>query len=106
MKGSVRQLFVLGLILMVSVAAFAKEDHPGKPENPGSQGNGHDKDHDNDDPIVAGFAIITPLPSSTTGGSMTVFATFGKKNGGDVEQAGIVPPGLTTSAVVFVSSSG
>jgi hypothetical protein len=106
MKGSMRYLLVFGLVLIFSVAAFAREDHPGKPENPGSQGNGN-KDNQNDDgPILAGFAIITPLPSSTTGGSMTVFATFGRKNGGDFEQAGVVPPGLTTSAVVFVSSSG
>lgn len=89
-----RYLLLFGLVLMFSVAGFAQQ---AEDSGPGDQA---------DDPIQAGFAIITPLPSSTTGGSLTVFATFGRKYDYGFEQAGILPPGLTTSAVLFVSASG
>src|SRR5689334_11529376 len=103
MKGFLRPLFVFGLIfLMFSGAAWAKEEHPAKPENPGHS-NGHD---DEDGPVQAGFAIITPASATTSGGNLTVFATFGYKRGGELQPAGILPPGLTTSGAVFVNSSG
>jgi len=96
MRISMRYLLLLGFILMFSVASFAQE----------VEDLGHTGDHDEDSPVQAGFAIITPLSATTSGGSMTVFATFGFKRGGETQPAGILPPGLTTSAVVFVSSSG
>jgi hypothetical protein len=112
-----RRAWMLGFILMFAVAGFAQEQFD-RPEEPGkSEGRGpkdkdkEDKDkdrgdHDDDGPVQAGFAIITPLP--TTGGtaSMTVFATFGMKHGAEVQQAGILPPGLTTNALMYVVSSG
>jgi hypothetical protein len=88
-----RYFLMLGLLLMFSITAFAQAE---------DSGTGHDQDS----PVQAGFAIITPLPATTSGGSMTVFATFGYKRDGETQPAGILPPGLTTSAVVFVSSSG
>src|SRR5437867_3020321 len=101
MKGYMHHFLLFGLILMFSVTAFAQSQQADKPENPGSQGHGHD----DDGPILAGFAIITPLATSTNGGTLTVFATFGMKHGGEYEQAGTLPPGLTTGAVVFVNAS-
>ncbi len=89
---------VLIMILICAVTGFAEENHPG---------NGHDgyDDHDDNGPVQAGFAVITPLPT-TGGGTMAVFATFGMKHGGEVQQAAVLPPGLTTNAILFVSSSG
>jgi hypothetical protein len=107
-----RQILAITLILMFAVAGFAQQSQADRPEEPGSHGrenaNTHKEehdDHDHDGPVQAGFAIITPT-GTTTGGTMTVFATFGMKHGGDVQPAGILPPGLTTNAIVFVSSSG
>jgi hypothetical protein len=56
------------------------------------------------DPIQVGWAVITP--SSVTTSGLVVFETFGFSRAiGDTNQAGVVPSGLTTNAVVFVSSS-
>lgn len=110
-----RRLLPLGLILILVVAAFA-EEHPGRNATPAhSEGHGRgnseghgdgnkDKDdHDDNGPVQAGFAVITSI---TTGGTMAVFATFGLRKGNDVPQAGVLPSGLTTNALMFVSSSG
>ena len=97
-----RRFLPLVLILTCAIFGFG-EDH-GRPAEPGSQGNGHD-DHDDNGPVKAGFAIITPAPV-TTGGSLVVFATFGLKHGNEVGQAGLLPPGLTTNAMMSVNSSG
>jgi hypothetical protein len=112
-----RRLLPLGLILILVVAAFA-EEHPGRNATPGhseGQGNGNSEghgngnrdkdDHDDNGPVQAGFAIITPS-ATTGGGTMAVFATFGLRKGNDVPQAGVLPSGLTTNALMFVSSSG
>ena len=117
------RVLMLGFILMFAAAGFAQEQQFDRPEEPGkSEGRGpkdkdKDKDdkekerrdrgdHDDDGPVQAGFAIITPLPTTGGGGIMTVFATFGMKHGGEAQQAGILPPGLTTNAIMYVASSG
>lgn len=70
-------------------------------------GNGRNAEDDDDDdrsPISVGYAIVTPAASSTSG--LVVFETFGRNRGEETTQAGVVPPNLTTDAVVFVNSDG
>jgi len=67
-------------------------------------------DHNDSGPIQAGFAVITPTAGATSGttSGLVVFETFGVRsnNGiGGTTQAGVLPPGLTTNAVLFVNSS-
>jgi len=56
-------------------------------------------------PIQVGWAVITPLSATTSG--IVAFETFGfnRGAGSDTTQAGILPSGLTTNSVVFVSTS-
>jgi hypothetical protein len=66
-------------------------------------------DHDDKGPIQVGFAVVTPESFSTNGTSnMVVFETFGLREGGpnSATQAGVLPPGLTTNALLFVDSNG
>jgi len=76
-----RRLFLaLSLILVWSAFSFAQE------------------------PIQVGWAVITPTSVTTTG--LVVFETFGlSRTVNDTGQAGVLPSGLTTNALVFVSSS-
>jgi hypothetical protein len=90
---------VLGTVLVVlfsAVLAFAQE--------------GHDRDdHDDKAPVQSGYAVITPV-AATTGGTTTglvVFESYGLRGGpGGTTQAGVLPPDLTTSSLLFVDSSG
>jgi hypothetical protein len=61
-------------------------------------------DHNDKAPLKSGYAVITP--SGGTG--LVVFETFGWRRGGDAgtPQAGVLPPDLTTNAVLFVDSKG
>src|SRR5215831_13000542 len=65
----------------------------------------HD-DHNDKAPVQAGYVVVTP----TSGGAgLVAFETFGmRENGanGGASQAGVMPAGLTTSAMIFVESSG
>src|SRR5262245_49168038 len=65
----------------------------------------HD-DHNDKAPVQAGYVVVTP----TSGGAgLVAFETFGLRgNGanGGTSQAEVMPPGLTTSAMIFVESSG
>ncbi len=56
------------------------------------------------DPVQAGYVIITPTPS--TGAGLVVFETFGERIGNATKQAGVLPSDMTTSAMLFVSASG
>jgi len=64
----------------------------------------HD-DHDDRAPVQAGYAVVT---NTTTGGTtgLVVFETFGFRGFGGTNQAGVLPPGLTTNALLFVDSEG
>jgi hypothetical protein len=56
------------------------------------------------EPLQVGWAVITPLPVTTNG--LVVFETFGlSRTATDTAQAGVLPSGLTTNALVFVTSS-
>ena len=93
-----RFLATLTILLFSVVLAFA--------EGPtGLKGPRHD-DHDDKAPMRSGYAVITPATTSGTG--LVVFETFGWRRGGDAgtPQAGVLPPDLTTNAVMFVDSKG
>ncbi len=87
----------LMVILISSAVAFA--------EGPPS-GQGRDRDdHDDKAPVQAGYAVVTPVAATTSG--LVVFETFGLRKGGDnATQAGVLPPDLTTNAILFVDSNG
>ena len=76
-----RQLILaITLILALSAVSFAQE------------------------PIQVGWAVITPVSVTTNG--LVVFETFGfSRTVSDTGQAGILPSGLTTNAMVFVGTS-
>src|SRR5262249_28013635 len=84
---------IVTITLLSVVMAFAQGPPSGK------------DDHDDKAPIQLGYAVITP----TTGGTgLVVFETFGWRRGGDAgtPQAAVLPPGLTTNAVMFVDYKG
>src|SRR5437762_5135274 len=99
-------LGVSALILLATVLAFPQGNSQGK-------GQAHDDQDDHNDkaPIQSGYGVVTPV-AATTGGTTTglvVFETFGlRSNEGNsgTSQAGVLPPGLTTNAILFVDSSG
>jgi hypothetical protein len=64
----------------------------------------HD-DHDDRGPVQAGYAVITNTTTGSTTG-LVVFETFGFRGLGATNQAGVLPPGLTTNALLFVDSEG
>jgi hypothetical protein len=62
----------------------------------------HD-DHDDKAPVQAGYAVVTNIGA---GGAPVVFETFGYRGFGGTTQAGVLPPNLTTNALLFVDSEG
>src|SRR5262249_48325876 len=82
-------LAILTVMFVSSVFAFAAEDHD---------------DHDNG-PVQCGYAVVTPNGGAA---GVVVFETFGERSfGADATtQAGVLPPDLTTDAVLFVDASG
>ena len=102
---------ILGLLLF-STLSVGEAENAGKPTrvttnmpravpaNPG--------DDDGDGPVQIGWALVTPLAVTTSGGSsgLVVFATYGLKRGEETTQAGFLPSALTTNALLFVSTNG
>jgi hypothetical protein len=69
---------------------------------------GHD-DHNDAAPVQSGYAIVTPVTTTTSSltTGLVVFETFGLRNNAfGATQAGVLPPDLTTSALLFVDSEG
>jgi hypothetical protein len=104
-----RRLFLTLMLMLVSAALVLAEDHStGKGGGPAVQGQDKD-DHDDRAPVQSGYAVITPV-AVTTGATTTglvVFETFGLRGyASGALQAGVLPPDLTTNAVMFVDSSG
>ncbi len=86
------------LILFCAVFAIAQE--------PSDRGDGRD-DHDDSGPIQAGYGVVTPVVAGTAStAGLVVFETFGLRGEGGASQAGVLPPDLTTNAVLFVDSEG
>src|SRR5207249_2281171 len=97
-----RRTVILSLIILFLVVGVLAQGPPagtkkGPPDTPG-----HSDDHDDNATVQKGYAVVT---SASTSG-LVVFETFGLKNGPDTTQAGVLPPALTTSAVMFVDSNG
>jgi hypothetical protein len=93
-----RKIFGIFVLVLFTTTTFAlAEDGGGKPE-------GHD-DHNDAAPVQSGYAVVTPSDKATSG--LIAFETFGLREGdGGASQAGVLPPGLTTSTILFVESSG
>jgi hypothetical protein len=100
------------VVLFSATLTFAQGAAPGAKDN---------DDHNDNGPIQAGYAVITPIvvtTGATTGGTtvtagsstggLVVFETFGLRydGGADTTQAGVLPPDLTTKAMLFVDSEG
>ncbi len=54
-------------------------------------------------PLKVGYVIITPATANTAG--LVAFETFGERQGNLTSQAGVLPAGMTRSAMLFVSTS-
>jgi hypothetical protein len=65
-----------------------------------------------DDPtgttIQVGYGVVTPVAAGTSGttAGLVVFETFGVRGENGRTQAGVLPPDLTTNALLFVDSNG
>jgi hypothetical protein len=78
----------------------------GNPANLELEPRDHD-DHNDGGPIQVGYAVVTPASFSTNGtNNLVVFETFGLREGLGATQAGVLPPDLTTNALLFVDSDG
>src|SRR5436190_21848595 len=91
------------LIVLCAILAIGEERGRGR-------GNGKD-DHDDNGAIQAGYGVVTPVSAGTGGttSGLVVFETFGLRGGGEnggTSQAGVLPPDLTTNAILFVDSEG
>jgi hypothetical protein len=87
-----RFLGTLSLVLLSAAVAF-------------SQGRDRD-DHNDSAPVQSGYAVVTPVTGGGTAG-LVVFETFGMRGGpAGTTQAGVLPPDLTTNALMFIDSSG
>jgi hypothetical protein len=92
-----RLFFTLVLLLISATLVFAQDSGTGGLDR-------RDKDdHDDKAPTQSGYAVVTPVGTTTSG--LVVFETFGMRNNSGTTQAGVLPPDLTMSAVVFVESS-
>ena len=94
-----RRLFA-SILLMMAFATLAFTQG-----NSGNSNRGGRGDHDDDGPIQVGYGVVTPI-AVTTSGTLVVFETFGLRHGSETTQAGVIPSGMTTSAIMFVQSSG
>jgi hypothetical protein len=89
------------LVLILFTAVLVIGQGKGKPEKEGKD------DHDDKAPMQAGYAVVTPAAGATAG--LVAFETFGLRGHGSeggASQAGVLPSALTTSAMMFVESSG
>ena len=102
-------LFVVLLSAALAVAQGNSDHGRGNDQSREAQAQDHD-DHNDSAPTQSGFAVITPVAATTSGTTtgLVVFETFGMRGHGDsgATQAGVLPPDLTTNAVLFVDSSG
>ena len=104
-----RRMLLSCLLILLSVAvAMAQEPSSGQSVPSIPQVLGLD-DHDDHGPVQSGYAVVTPVVTATSTNTtgLVVFETFGLREGlSGTPQAGVLPPDLTTNAVMFVDSSG
>ena len=95
-------------LLMISSLGFA-EQNPGSERSNKPKDKKQDRDdHEDGEPIRAGYAIITPMAATTAGDAapLVVFATFGHQKGDETTQAGILPSALSEDAIMFLNTHG
>jgi hypothetical protein len=102
-----RFVTILTLILFSAVLVFAE----GKEHGQAGPGQGNDNDDHNDAaPVQSGYAVVTPVVATTSGTTtgLVVFETFGLRGHSDsgTLEAGVLPPDLTTNAILFADESG
>jgi len=106
-----RFVTAMSVILLSATLAFSQGTLSSAPTF------GDHDDHNDSGPIQAGYAVVTPVAvttGTTSGGTvnstgLVVFATYGLREdggGAPATQAGVLPPDLTTSALLFVDSEG
>jgi hypothetical protein len=102
-----RRLFLTLIFILVSAALVLAQDSAMANGSDPAGGRALGKDDHNDNaPVQNGYAVVTPATVGE-GTSLVVFETFGMRHGPlGTSQAGVLPPGLTTNAVMFVASSG
>jgi len=96
-----RRILGTTLIVLFSAVLAVAQGGPDKSDK--------SDDHNDRVPVQSGYAIVTPVVATTSGTAtgLVVFETFGMRGGqGGTTQAGVLPPDLTTSALMFVDSSG
>ena len=117
-----RRFFTISILVLFSAAVALAEEH----------GRQDRDDHDDKAPIQSGYAVVTPVAATTSGTAivmaaktsetatglaatasatatgLVVFETFGMRGEGNsgASQAGLLPPDLTTNAMMFVDSNG
>jgi hypothetical protein len=114
MKRPVLLLVAIVSLSMAPIAYAFDEGHGGGGDNGGDHGNG---DHgggngnggagnlpDNQGPLQVGYVVVTPTSTNTSG--LVVFETFGEHKGNTTTQAGVLPSGMTMSAMLFVTTNG
>ncbi len=102
-----RRLVFPSLIVLALVAGVLAQGPPsgtGGGPPPGTPAGGRPDDHNDNSQTQSGYAVVTPVGATTSG--LLVFETFGLKSGQETTQAGVLPPDMTTNAVMFVNSSG
>jgi hypothetical protein len=105
-----RRFFLTLMLMTVASALVLAQDPPTAKGSDPAGGPALEKDdHDDHAPVQSGYAVVTPATTSglVEGTGLIVFETFGMRHGPlGTSQAGVLPPGLTTNAVMFVDSSG
>src|SRR5437867_3397697 len=100
---------VLLFSALLALAQGPSAGNPGQGHGPNAGPNnsqGKD-DHDDKGPVQVGYGVVTPVSATTSG--LVVFESFGMRgNSGNspASQAGVLPPDLTTNAILFVDSNG
>src|SRR5690349_7386695 len=100
---------IFGSLLLVyaQTTTLAKQSGSSSGPSQNADAHGDDDDHHDNGPIQVGYAVVTPAAFSTNGtNNLVVFETFGLREGQGATQAGVLPPGLTTNALLFVDSDG
>jgi len=120
-----RRFLTISILVLFSAAiALAQESS--------DQGRLDRDDHDDKAPVQSGYVVVTPVVATTSGTAivmsgtkidtatglaattgatttgLVVFETFGMRDEGNLgtTQAGVLPPDLTTNAIMFVDSEG
>lgn len=106
---NVRNCFavIVGLSMISSFSFAAEGPGSGRSDKPRDRQEDRD-DHEDGGPVRAGYAIITPMATTTAANALAlvVFATFGFQKGEETTQAGILPSVLSRDVIMFLNTLG